>query len=659
MHLAWRPGVSNSSVKRSYSTFERLLSPGALPAKRVHGSAIRAEWRLERADSMRHFKLPALIAAGLALAAPASAAETVLPPAVPGGVAVICVGSASDPAPRAAFDGQRVMVTRAGDSWEAVVGLPLATQPGAQDLTVLEGEQGARMIPFGVGAHDYDTQRITLANRRQVEPEPQDLLRIEQEQESIFRAFATWSDKAPESLDFDLPATGRISSTFGLRRFFNDEPRQPHTGLDIAAPEGTPIAAPAAGTVIETGDYFFNGNSVFIDHGQGLVTMYNHLSRIDVAKGARVMRGERIGLVGRTGRVTGPHLHWSVSLNNARVDPALFLSREVRERIFAGFPQAAQPAGTAVPVPCGGPEPVRLRVSAFPNAKALPLYAGVAKGIFAGRGLVLQLSFTPNSTEQRKGLASGEFDIAHAAVDNAVAMVETAGQDVVIVTGGDSGMNEFFVQPYIRSFADLRGRILIVDAPNTAYALQAKKILLKHGLKNGDYTVKPVGGGRLRLQAMTAHPDYAAAVLNLPFTIQAEQKGLKSLGTTVGMLGPYQANGAFVLRAWARENGAVLERYIAAYVESLRWALDPAHEAECVALLRRELKLSSEVAERTYRALLDPSSGFTPDAKFDLEGFRNMLALRTEIEGGKGVPPAAGKYFDLSYYERAMALVGR
>jgi hypothetical protein len=306
---------------------------------------------------MRHLSLPALIATYLALAAMASAAEGNLPLAapVPGGVAVICVGRASDPAPRAAFDGQRVLVARAGDSWEAVVGLPLGTQPGALDLTVLEGEQRARMVSFGVGVHDYDTQRITLANRRQVEPEPMDLLRIEREQGSIVRAFSTWSDEAPESLGFDLPAMGRISSTFGLRRFFNDEPRQPHSGLDIAAPEGTPIVAPAAGTVIETGDYFFNGNSVFIDHGQGLITMYNHLSRVDVAKGVRVARGDRIGLVGRTGRVTGPHLHWSVSLNNARVDPALFLSREVRERIFAGFPAEAQPAAAAAWVPCGGP----------------------------------------------------------------------------------------------------------------------------------------------------------------------------------------------------------------------------------------------------------------------------------------------------------------
>src|SRR3954471_4081761 len=148
-------------------------------------------------------------------------------------------------------------------------------------------------------------------------------------------------------------------------------------------------------------------------------------------------------------------------------------------------------------------EPQRLRVNAFPNAKALPLHAGVAKGIFARHDIAIELSFTENSTRQREGLAAGTIDIALAAVDNAVAMVEVAHQDVIIVTGGDSGMNEFFVQPYVRSFADLRGKIVVVDAPDTAYALQAKKILLKHGLQAGrDYTVKPVGRGELRLKAM-------------------------------------------------------------------------------------------------------------------------------------------------------------
>jgi ABC-type nitrate/sulfonate/bicarbonate transport system substrate-binding protein len=304
-------------------------------------------------------------------------------------------------------------------------------------------------------------------------------------------------------------------------------------------------------------------------------------------------------------------------------------------------------------------EPQRLRVNTFPSAKALPLHAGVAKGIFARHDIALELSFTENSIRQREGVAAGTIDVALAAVDNAVAMVEVARQDVVIVTGGDSGMNEFFVQAYVRSFADLRGRILVVDAPDTAYALLARKILLKHGLAAGkDYVVKPVGRGELRLKAMAGDRENAAAILNLPFTIQAEKLGLKSLGSTVDMLGPYQANGAFVQRAWAKANSELLERFIAAYVESLRWVLQPANRDESVGLLMEKLKLSRDIAERTWSLLADPTRGLTPDARFDRRGFDNMLALRAEMEGGAG-PAAPEKYFDLSYYERALARLSR
>jgi ABC-type nitrate/sulfonate/bicarbonate transport system substrate-binding protein len=298
-----------------------------------------------------------------------------------------------------------------------------------------------------------------------------------------------------------------------------------------------------------------------------------------------------------------------------------------------------------------------VRVNAFPNAKALPFYAGLDRGIFAGRGVVVELSFTENSTRQREGLAAGRFDVVHAAVDNAVAMVQDK-KDVVIVTGGDNGMNEFFVQAHVRSFADLRGRALVVDAPNTAYALLAKKILLKHGLKDGtDYKVVPVGRGELRLKAMAENREYAAAVLNLPFTIQAEQLGMKSLGSTVDMLGPYQANGAFALRPWVAANGALLERYIAAYVESLRWVRRPENRAACVSLLMSRLKIPQDVAERTWQTLVDPVRGFTPDARFDMEGFRNMLALRAEVEGGGATSPEA--LLDLSHYGRALASLGK
>jgi ABC-type nitrate/sulfonate/bicarbonate transport system substrate-binding protein len=303
-------------------------------------------------------------------------------------------------------------------------------------------------------------------------------------------------------------------------------------------------------------------------------------------------------------------------------------------------------------------EPTRLRVNAFPQAKTLPLHAGIAKGIFERRGFKIELQLTENSRSQRDGLAAGTSDVVHSAVDNALAMVEIGKHDVVIVTGGDSGMNEFFVQGEVKSFADMRGRTLVVDAPDTAYALQAKKILAQNGLKDGtDYTVKPVGAGVYRFKAMVESKENAAAILNLPFTVQAEQLGMKSLGRTIDLLGPYQAGGVFVMRGWARDHAAVLERYIAAYVEALRWTRDPANRAENIALLMEKLKISSKEAERTYELLMDPVFGFTPDARFDLEGFNNALALRAEIEGGK--PAAPERYIDLGYYERALPRVGR
>src|SRR2546421_2564589 len=226
------------------------------------------------------------IAAGLALTAAVSAAQGDLPLAapVPGGVAIVCVGRAPGPAPQVVFDGQRVLVARVGDAWQAMVGLPLALRPGAHELSVLDGERTGRAIPFRVGRREYETEHLTLANRRQVDPEPEDLRRIAREQESLVRAFSTFSDSAPNTLAFDLPFEGRVSGGFGLKRFFNDEPRQPHSGLDIAAPEGTPIAAPAAGPGIEIGDYFFYRPPALPDHGPGLAAIYQHLRRNHLAK---------------------------------------------------------------------------------------------------------------------------------------------------------------------------------------------------------------------------------------------------------------------------------------------------------------------------------------------------------------------------------------
>ncbi len=300
---------------------------------------------------------------------------------------------------------------------------------------------------------------------------------------------------------------------------------------------------------------------------------------------------------------------------------------------------------------------MKIRVNVFPGVQHLAIFAGQAKGFFAKHDLQVELQFTSNSQTQRDGLAAGLFEIAHAAVDNAVAMVEMAGVDVVIVLGGHCGMTQLFVQPHVRSVAELRGKIVIVDAPNTAYALQVKKILLMYGLKAGqDYKVKPLGGTRERLEAMRQNKDYAASMFFPPYTFLAEREGFRNLGLAVQLIGSYQDTGGFVLRRWAQAKAATLERYIQAYVESLRWALTPANKNEAVKLVSQHLKLDPDIAAEAYDSARDPLAGLATDARFDVKGFKNLLALRAEIEGQwSGKAPAPEKYYDLTYYERALA----
>lgn len=246
---------------------------------------------------------------------------------VPGGVAVLQLGEQPQ-APRVRYQDKPVLVLREdGQRWIAVLGIPLSVKPGTQHAQV-----DGRQVPFQVGAKRYQEQRITLKNPQQVNPNPDNLRRIERELAEQTRAYRQFSPGLPSNLLFDKPVDGPLSSRFGVRRFFNGEERNPHSGLDFAVPAGTPVKTPAAGKVILLGDYFFNGRTVFVDHGQGLVSMFCHLSRIDVKVGQALPRGAVLGRVGATGRATGAHLHWNVSLNDARVDPAIFIGAFEPER---------------------------------------------------------------------------------------------------------------------------------------------------------------------------------------------------------------------------------------------------------------------------------------------------------------------------------------
>ncbi|AWB35738.1 hypothetical protein DBV39_09015 [Orrella marina] len=244
----------------------------------------------------------------------------------PGGVALIDLG-ASSVRPQVFFEGKPVLVLQPAqtDQWWAVVGISLATAPGTHEVTVSSADGLTSQKTFQVRQKKYPEQHIKLKDRKYVSPPAQTLKRIEQELEMQIDAYRSYSPHQPSNLLFDPPSPGRRSSPFGLQRFFNGEPRNPHSGLDIAAPTGTSVRAPADGTVILIGDYFFNGLTVFVDHGMGLISMFCHLSEIEKLPGDKVRRSDVIGKVGATGRVTGPHLHWNVSLNDSRVDPALFL----------------------------------------------------------------------------------------------------------------------------------------------------------------------------------------------------------------------------------------------------------------------------------------------------------------------------------------------
>jgi ABC-type nitrate/sulfonate/bicarbonate transport system substrate-binding protein len=298
----------------------------------------------------------------------------------------------------------------------------------------------------------------------------------------------------------------------------------------------------------------------------------------------------------------------------------------------------------------------QLKVMVFPGIQNLPFFVAEEKGFFAKRGLAVEVLFAPNSTELRDGLAQNRHQIAHAGSDNAVALAELGKADVAIVMGGDNGWNRLFVQPEISSLAELRSKTVIVDAPNTSYALLLYKMLAMAGLKKGDYEVKAIGSTFTRLQELQKEKSYAASMLNPPFSLQAVRAGLKDMGAVVDTVGPYQATAGFVMRGWAKDNADVLVRYIQAQLDSLRWIYDPSNKAEATALLAAKLKLPPDVAAQTFAIATDPATGFAKDAAIDITGFSNVLKLRAEIEGQwGGTPPSPEKYLDSSYRERALA----
>ena len=274
-------------------------------------------------EGPRYYRLAAALGT-LALASAVAAAELPTARPVPGGIAILDVGPTTAPAPSVLLDTHRVLVRADGGRWYAIVGLPLASRPGHAEISLAGAAAAPRRLGFDIEPKEYVIQALTVEPKH-VDLSKHDLARYGREKLKLEQAFATFSDTAPATLHLAAPVPGTRSSTFGSRRIFNGQARNPHTGMDIAAVAGTPVVAPAAGTVINTGDYFFNGNTVILDHGQGFLSLYCHLSRIEVRLGERLTAGQVLGLVGATGRATGPHLHFAVMLNRAWIDPELVL----------------------------------------------------------------------------------------------------------------------------------------------------------------------------------------------------------------------------------------------------------------------------------------------------------------------------------------------
>jgi murein DD-endopeptidase MepM/ murein hydrolase activator NlpD len=243
----------------------------------------------------------------------------------PGGVVVLNLPK-SDVKPTAKYKKKQLMVRKRSDGWSVLAGISLKQKLGNYVIDVTQNGKPTSHT-FTIKDKKYKTQYLTIKTKKHVSPNQKQLDRFWKEKKQSTKALNTFTDAPPTSLALIKPVKSKLSNDFGKRRYFNNKPRKPHSGVDMKGKVGTPIVAPADGVVILTGDFFFNGNVVYIDHGEGLVTMYCHLSEIDVKEGDQLKQGELLGKVGKTGRVTGPHLHWGVSLNGNMIDPRLFVPK--------------------------------------------------------------------------------------------------------------------------------------------------------------------------------------------------------------------------------------------------------------------------------------------------------------------------------------------
>ncbi len=301
-----------------------------------------------------------------------------------------------------------------------------------------------------------------------------------------------------------------------------------------------------------------------------------------------------------------------------------------------------------------------IEVIVFPGGFNWPIWVAQDKGYFEKNGVSVKVVPTPNSQFQLKNLIEGKFDIAMTALDNVVAYTEGQGAakldvppDIFAFMGGDNGFLRLVAIPEVKSFADLKGKQISVDALTTGYAFVLRKLLENGGLKFSDVEFVSAGGVLERYRALLEQK-HAATLLISPFEVNAEAKGFNRLANADEALGHYQGVVGAARRSWAKENEKELIGYIRGYIAALDWLYDPANRAEAIAILRKNLpNMPEDQALRSYDILVHPAKGFTRGAVLNVEGVKTVLSLRSEYAQPPKPLNDAGKYYDLSYYDKA------
>lgn len=301
-----------------------------------------------------------------------------------------------------------------------------------------------------------------------------------------------------------------------------------------------------------------------------------------------------------------------------------------------------------------------IEIIVFPGGFNWPIWVAQGKGLFAENGLQVRVTPTPNSVFQLTGLIEGKFDIAMTAIDNLIAYREGQGEaridgpDLIAAMGGDNGFLRLVTVPEVRSYNDLRGKSLSVDARTTGYAFVLFELLDRAGLREPSYGVERAGGVLERFGALMQNK-HAGTLLVSPFEVQAEAKGFNRLANAVDVLGRYQGLVAGVRQSWAEANRGAVAGYIRAYTQALDWLYQPSNREEALGIFLKNLSNANrQAAETAYRILLDPKDGFERRARIDIEGIRTVLALRSKWSESRKPLTDPAKYYDSRYYEAAM-----